>query len=333
MHRRSSISEGARREDRDRAVTIYNAVLIFDGTTNAQIGSIPISLGVAGPIGVNSVTNKIYVPTNTSITVIDGVTNTPTPIPTPGRNSPFSILVNSITNKIYVADYDASQVTVIDGATNNIAVLNVAGTPYRMSIDPVTNKIYVGCKRDKVSVIDGLTNKVTNYSTPAGGNINGIATSLVTNKTYAMTSSSPNTIQLLTDSNTQDVLLDTAIAPDTMDPLIVPQPTNVLVTYNTQPNFALVATSRFPAPVQPTSMFYQVDTWQGNWTRGLLTSSVAGSGQRVTTRSRRPRWLWANIFCTRTHRMPPPRPHRASTTQTASATLSRITSSYCRTRR
>ena len=66
-------------------------------------GAFPLS------VAVNPVTNKIYVanvltPTRRSrkLTVIDGVTNTPTTIG--HRLEPLSVAVNPVTNQIYVAN-------------------------------------------------------------------------------------------------------------------------------------------------------------------------------------------------------------------------------------
>src|SRR5260370_21438350 len=110
---------------------------------------------------VNPVTNKIYVANRGSntVTVIDGATNTPGPMPVPVGATPVAVAVNPVTNQIYVAIQGSSNnVTVIDGATNATttetgvsANKTVAG-----AVNPVTNKIYVANQgSDNVTVIDG----------------------------------------------------------------------------------------------------------------------------------------------------------------------------------
>src|SRR5664280_2151239 len=91
------------------------AVTIIDGTTN---DATLVNAGIC-PDGIdfNSVTNKIYVPSdclgdpschfapNGTVTVIDGVTLGTTSIPTGATGSlPDTIVVNSAANKIYVAN-------------------------------------------------------------------------------------------------------------------------------------------------------------------------------------------------------------------------------------
>ena len=79
--------------------------------------------GVA--IAVNETTNKVYVAGASGVSVIDGVTNTPTQILS--GNSKW-IVVNPVTNKIYSHNQGASsnQVVVIDGATNAITTIGAA---------------------------------------------------------------------------------------------------------------------------------------------------------------------------------------------------------------
>jgi YVTN family beta-propeller protein len=96
-----------------------------------------------------------------------------------------------VTNKIYVANLDGNTVSVIDGATNTTATVNVGEFPNEVAVNPVTNKIYVSnlCGIDSschssgtVTVIDGATNK------PATVNVGyypyGLAVNSVTNKIY-----------------------------------------------------------------------------------------------------------------------------------------------------
>src|SRR5271166_3871713 len=106
------------------------------------------------------------------------------------RNA-LGVAVNSVTNRIYVIYSIGQQVTVIDGATNNIitTITLESGYSYSLAINAVTNKIYVaeynpGCCSGPggVTVIDGATNNMTTIA--VGNQPAGIAVNPVTNKIY-----------------------------------------------------------------------------------------------------------------------------------------------------
>src|SRR5882757_8604094 len=94
-------------------------------------------------IGINPVTNKVYVSnvSSNSVTVIDGATTTTATVAA-GKN-PLAIAVNPVTNKVYVANYSSNNVTVIDGATNATATVATGTQPFAIAVNPVTNKVYV----------------------------------------------------------------------------------------------------------------------------------------------------------------------------------------------
>ena len=83
------------------------------GKSVLPVGSYPIG------IGVNSVTNKLYVANqfSNSISVIDGSTdiieNT-----IQVDNFPYDLEVNPFNNRIYVTNRESNTVSVIDGSTN-----------------------------------------------------------------------------------------------------------------------------------------------------------------------------------------------------------------------
>src|ERR1019366_7255813 len=107
---------------------------VVDGAT---LATTDVAIGGSYPytIAVNSVTNKIYVPSdcfgdpscqgepNGTVTVIDGVTLATASVPV--GIAPATMAVDTVTNKIYVANKCGSDptcqsngtVTVIDGAT------------------------------------------------------------------------------------------------------------------------------------------------------------------------------------------------------------------------
>jgi DNA-binding beta-propeller fold protein YncE len=177
-------------------------VTIIDGTTHAtmtvQVGMWPLA------VAVNETTNKIYVANYGdlplgipgSITVIDGATNSTTPIIDPNASHPRAVAVNPSTNKIYVANFWSGNVTVVDGATNSTTTVtdpNANGLDaFAVAVDPVTNKIYVannnidraGNNPGNVTVIDGTTNSTNTVTDPNAFGPNAVAVNAVTNKVY-----------------------------------------------------------------------------------------------------------------------------------------------------
>src|ERR1035441_12099 len=118
---------------------------------------------------------------------------------------PASSAVNSTTNKIDVPNqcgndstcsspYSQGTMTVINGATNNPAPVNVGYFPSTLAVNPVTNTIYVAnqcgsdptCASDgTVTVIDGVSNTVIATVT-VGSDPYGVAVNSVTNTIYVV---------------------------------------------------------------------------------------------------------------------------------------------------
>jgi len=62
--------------------------------------------------------------------------------------------VNPVTNKIYVVNHDSYNVTVIDGVTNNTALVAAGMRPVAVRVNPVSDKIYVtNWRGDNVTVM------------------------------------------------------------------------------------------------------------------------------------------------------------------------------------
>lgn len=150
-----------------------------------------------GTVAVNPVTNHIYVlPLCCGITVIDGATNSATPIDTPSPY--FASAVNLLTNKIYVANNASNNVTVIDGTTNSAATITdpQAGAPWAVDVNPITNKIYVANNgSSNVTVIDGATN--TFVSIPVGNAPFAVSVNPITNKVYVANNASNGTVTVI----------------------------------------------------------------------------------------------------------------------------------------
>jgi YVTN family beta-propeller protein len=177
-----------------------NDVTVIDGSTSA-------AMNVADPNGpisvaVNPITNKIYVANqNSTVTVIDGVSNTTTSF---SVSAPGNVLVNPVTNRIYVVS-DFGAVTVIDGTSNSIvATANGGNEPVASDLNPITNKVYVAdCPCDVfppsssvVTVIDGASN--TSTSVPVGLP-RAIAVNPVTNKIYVVNQNNMSVIDGFTN--------------------------------------------------------------------------------------------------------------------------------------
>jgi DNA-binding beta-propeller fold protein YncE len=163
-------------------------LLVWPAAAGAQtvVATIPVGTDYPRAVGVNPVTNKIYVASCTprpfpllptgSLTVIDGTTNATTVIK---GGCPTDVAVNSVTNKIYAPG------AVIDGATNSVTYLTAAGGNVA-AVNPVTNKIYVANAAGYTYVIDGATNSITTVIDPNAAPLNpaAIAVNPVTNKIY-----------------------------------------------------------------------------------------------------------------------------------------------------
>jgi len=90
------------------------SVLVLNGATNTLVATLSVG-DTPGPIAVNPLTNKIYVTTLGSLTVIDGATNAVTTVKIPSAAA--GIVVNTATNKIYLA---TNPTCVVDGSTNAV---------------------------------------------------------------------------------------------------------------------------------------------------------------------------------------------------------------------
>jgi DNA-binding beta-propeller fold protein YncE len=157
-------------------------ILVASLSTQAQVVTATVASDVfPGSIGVNSVTNKVYVANNCgtdpncqsagTVTVIDGATLGTQRVAT--GYYPLGVAVNSVTNKIYVANCNTDPscstqgaITVINGATLATQTVVVGVDPNAVAVNSVTNKIYalnLGCSsipcnvQGTVTVIDGNT--------------------------------------------------------------------------------------------------------------------------------------------------------------------------------
>ncbi len=109
--------------------------------------------------------------------------------------APWAIAVNPVTNKIYVANFDASNVSVIDGVTDTRVAVATGAKPSAVAVDPVTNKIYVANYGDgTVTIIDVAGNSTSTVS--VGTHPVAVAVNPVTNKIYVVNQAS-NTVTVI----------------------------------------------------------------------------------------------------------------------------------------
>jgi DNA-binding beta-propeller fold protein YncE len=149
--------------------------------TTIQIG------GFTGQPAINTTTNMIYIPNQTTgaVAVINGQTNEiVTEIPV--GPSIYAAAVNPKTNLIYVGGFSTSgYIAVIDGSSNTVTAtipVLVAGS---IAVNPNTNLIYFSSGLGNVSVLDGATNQVIDtIATSPGCCIQGIEVNANTDRIY-----------------------------------------------------------------------------------------------------------------------------------------------------
>ena len=189
--------------------TDHGTVTVVDGATNhtasVDVGWNPVL------VLVNQQTNKIYVlnncgnnagsadclangtPTQGSVTIIDGATNSVQNVNT-GTNS-GALALNPVTNEAYVANSVDNTVTFINGSTLATSTLTVGSQPADVEVNPVTDKIYVTEYGDNtITMIDGASHHISTL--PVGNAPAAAAVNTVTNRYYAI-NSGDNTVSVV----------------------------------------------------------------------------------------------------------------------------------------
>jgi len=257
-----------------------NTVAVIDGVTNSVIATVPVGSNPEGLV-LNPVTNTVYVTNFNSnfVTVINGATNAATNVTIPSTSGTlgygfFLIAVNTVTKKIYISGLDGVAM-VIDGATNVVTPLALAGFPGNITVNPVTNRVYFPSNASNntgiVTVLDGATDNII-ANVAAGSEPIAVAVNPVTNQVYAANygiSYVGTTVTAITEAQVQTVPLSVSITPLTGNQ-----------TSNATPTFRFAAQSSFkPTAPPPQEVLFQVDTCQGAWTR------ATGSGSSFTGRT------------------------------------------------
>jgi len=175
------------------------ALTIIDGVAlTHSIVDLSFTYFTPTALVVNPLTDKVYLTAaccNNVIGVIDGATNSVTPVSDPSAVLPNALAANSTTNNIYVANSGSNSVSVMDGATNSVSTVADpnATAPNAVAVNSMTNKIYVANKgSNNISVIDGATNSVTTLADPNAMAPVAVAVNPTTNTIYVANSKSNN---------------------------------------------------------------------------------------------------------------------------------------------
>ncbi len=155
--------------------TIYIAnegsrtISVIDGTTNNVVATIPVCniSGAESTFAIDRAENKIYVTCAGPEGAIDVISGTINKVidTIPVGHDPTNVVFNPNTSMLYTANNGDYTVSVVSAKTDKVvAIIPVDLFPSVIEINPDTNMIYVAnefnCSSDKLSVIDGETNKV-----------------------------------------------------------------------------------------------------------------------------------------------------------------------------
>lgn len=179
------------------SVTLTGAHLNPIVVNNISVGQSPQG------VGVNAVTNRVYVASGDTdtVSVIDGTTEGVIATIDVG-NQPVGVAVNDITNQIYVANYSGDTVSVIDGLENVVtATIPVGSRPIGVGVNRESNRVYVSnLSSNTVSVIDGASDTVV-ATIPVGQAPYGVGVNPATNRVYVANFTS-GSLSVIDASNT-----------------------------------------------------------------------------------------------------------------------------------
>jgi YVTN family beta-propeller protein len=167
-------------------------VHVINGATDSVITSVATPGSYTYGVGVNSITNKIYVARWNPAGIIDGSSNGYLGEVSGGSWSDCrGVGVNPNTNKIYIAD--DTDVHVVNGSTNSeMYTITVGNVSFGIGVNEITNKIYVAnFSDDTVSVINGSTDSVIK-TIPVGASPMGVAVNSYNNRIYVTNKDSNN---------------------------------------------------------------------------------------------------------------------------------------------
>jgi YVTN family beta-propeller protein len=161
-------------------------------------------------VAVNTKTDKIYVlhEDTSTVSVIDGATNTVTTITDPGE-IPRGVAAEPVSNKIYLVN--RNNVAIIDGDTNAGATLADSNTVDlgAVAVNPMTHKIYVTNPfSNHVAVIDEVTNSSTTVTDPNAVDPVAVDLNPSTNRIYVANLKSHNVTVIDGGTNSTTTITD-----------------------------------------------------------------------------------------------------------------------------
>jgi DNA-binding beta-propeller fold protein YncE len=181
---------------------------VIDGNQDVLLKNIAVPEGAAF-VAVNELTNRIFVagtnttvtPSLSTVTVIDGSTNTvisTIDITTTAGLGLTGIVVNPLDGLVYVANANDNVIDVIDGGRLvKCATIDLNGNaPAAIAINPFTNRLYVPFGGDQTAVVDAFTKKIL-ITTTFGSNTAGVAVNVFSGDVFVTDNSYPGKVGVL----------------------------------------------------------------------------------------------------------------------------------------
>jgi YVTN family beta-propeller protein len=214
-------------------------ISVIDPDTDAIIDTLKADRGSL--TALNPVTDKLYVSasTGTDPFVIDLATKSSTTIHAGTEGNALSIDVKA--NKIYFVGYQDNFLTVVDGATNEPARIEVPGVhQWDSALDEMNGRLYLPTpNNDAVTIIDTRTSAVSMVGTgavPIAAAVNN-----VTNRVYVVNYASSNVTVIDGASNRVIATVPVGLWPQQ---IAVNTRTNMAYVVNTHANSVSVIDGR-----------------------------------------------------------------------------------------
>ena len=131
-------------------------VSVIDGATDKALATVPVG-DLPYIIAANRQTNKVYVSRTfgNDTVIIDGKTNIATTVQAGAGDA---VGAESLDENTYLINYEAPQVTVFDGANNQISKIEAANHLWAVAVSPTTKRIYAASAGNAtVTVIDATS--------------------------------------------------------------------------------------------------------------------------------------------------------------------------------
>ncbi len=131
-------------------------VSVIDGATDKALATVPVG-DLPYTIAANRQTNKVYVSrtSGNDTVIIDGKTNIATTVQAGVGDA---VGAESLDENTYVINYEVPQVTVFDGANNQISKIEAANHLWAVAVSPATKRIYAASAGNAtVTVIDATS--------------------------------------------------------------------------------------------------------------------------------------------------------------------------------